>query len=121
MSKQGKSDKLFKQALMMELANQAGGASAMKMRDKPFKQALLMEAKALENGKPGNYPKGSLRAIAQALLFRASDGDVAAIREVADRLDGRVPQAVGGSDELGPQRITVTWRETPLEQSGSGS
>src|SRR5215831_118131 len=79
-----------------------------------FKQALVMETKALENSrKPANYPKGSLRSIAQALLFRAADGDIAAIREVADRIDGKVPQAVGGSDELAPQHITVSWRETP--------
>jgi hypothetical protein len=87
-------------------------------REKEFRQALILETRDLENRKkPANYPKGSLRAIAQALLFRASDGDVGAIREVADRIDGKVPQAVGGSDELGPQRITVTWRETPLEPS----
>jgi len=79
-----------------------------------FKQALVMEAKALENSKkPSSYPKGSLRAIAQALLFRASDGDIAAIREVAARIDGKVPQAIGGSNELGSQHITVSWRETP--------
>jgi len=82
-------------------------------RQREFKQALVMEAKSLENRKPGTYPKGSLRAIAQALLFRASDGDIAAIREVADRIDGKVPQAIGGSDELTPQRITVFWRDTP--------
>jgi hypothetical protein len=91
------------------------------MRNKQFKEALLMEAKALENGKPGKYPKGSLRAIAQALLFRASDGDVGAIREVADRIDGRVPHAVGGSDELGPQLIEVRWRETPEPAEPSGT
>ena len=79
-----------------------------------FKQALVMEAKALESSKkPATYPRGSLRSIAQALLFRAADGDIAAIREVADRIDGKVPQAIGGSDELTPQRITVFWRDTP--------
>ena len=82
-----------------------------------FKQALVMEAKALETRKPAIYPKGTLRSIAQALLFRAADGDIAAIREVADRIDGKVPQAIGGSDELAPQHITVHWRETPDQNS----
>ena len=69
----------------------------------------------LENGKPGNYPRGSLRSLAQALLFRGADGDVAAIREVADRIDGKVPQAIGGSDELAPTRITVCWASEQSE------
>ena len=29
---------------------------------------------------------------------------------IADRLDGKVPQPTGGSDELGPQRLHVSWR-----------
>jgi len=85
----------------------------MNHREKPFRQALWMEIKALDAGQTNNYPKGSLRSVAQALLFRAADGDIAAIREVADRIDGKVPQAIGGSDELAPQHITVSWRETP--------
>src|SRR5262245_65683768 len=86
----------------------------MKFREKPFRESLGLETKSLvSNRKPATYPKGSLRSIAQALLFRAADGDIAAIREVADRIDGKVPQAIGGSDELAPQHITVSWRERP--------
>ena len=85
----------------------------MNFREKPFREALWMEIKALDADQINNYPKGSMRSIAQALLFRAADGDIAAIREVADRIDGKVPQALGGSDELAPQHITVSWRETP--------
>lgn len=40
-----------------------------------------------------------LRDVAEALIKRAIDGDVPAIREVADRLDGKVPQAIEGSEE----------------------
>lgn len=35
-----------------------------------------------------------LRAVADALVTKAIEGDVPAIREIADRLDGKVPQAV---------------------------
>ena len=35
-----------------------------------------------------------LRKIAKGLIGRAAKGDIAAIREVANRLDGRPPQAV---------------------------
>ncbi len=40
-----------------------------------------------------------LRAVADALIEKAISGDVAAIKEVADRLDGKVPQGVIGGDE----------------------
>jgi hypothetical protein len=36
----------------------------------------------------------------EALFDKALDGDVAAMREIADRLDGKVPQGlIGGDDE----------------------
>jgi len=43
-----------------------------------------------------------LRAVADALIAKAVSGDVQAIKEVADRLDGKVPQAVVGDDEHDP-------------------
>lgn len=42
-----------------------------------------------------------LRRIADALIEKAAAGDVPAIKEVADRIDGKVPQALVG-DEDGP-------------------
>jgi hypothetical protein len=91
-------------------------------REREFRKALIMEAKALETGKaPGTYPRGSFRSIAQALLFRAADGDIAAIREFADRVDGRVPNAIVGSDEHPPAEIVVRWRETPEPTEPSGT
>jgi hypothetical protein len=38
--------------------------------------------------------------IAEALCKKAAEGDVQAAREIFDRVDGKVPVAVGGSDEL---------------------
>jgi len=43
-----------------------------------------------------------LRAVADALVLKAMGGDVAAIKEIADRLDGKVPQAVVGDDDHDP-------------------
>jgi hypothetical protein len=37
-----------------------------------------------------------MRRVARALIDKAMYGDVSAIKEVADRIDGRVPQLVGG-------------------------
>ncbi len=46
--------------------------------------------------------KTKLRAVADALVDKAMSGDVAAIKEVADRIDGKVPQALVGDDEFDP-------------------
>ena len=46
--------------------------------------------------------KTKLRAVADALVEQAMSGDVQAIKEVADRLDGKVPQGVIGGDEDDP-------------------
>lgn len=48
-----------------------------------------------------------LRDVADALVTKAMAGDVNAIKEVADRLDGKVAQAIVGDDEADPIR-TVT-------------
>ena len=62
-------------------------------RDKPFRAALMLEiAAAGENHK-------ALRAVARALVEKASTGDVQAIKEIGDRLDGKVPQGIVGGDE----------------------
>ena len=65
-------------------------------KDKPFRKALQMElAEAGENLK-------GLRVIARALLIKARDGEVAAIKEIADRLDGKPAQAIVGGGEDDP-------------------
>lgn len=56
----------------------------------------MMEALAAERGEECLAPKGSLRWNARQLL---EQGEVSAIRELADRLDGKVPQGVIGGDE----------------------
>ena len=48
-----------------------------------------------------------LRAVADALVDEAMNGNIAAIKEVADRLDGKVPQAVVGDDEHDPINLVA--------------
>lgn len=43
-----------------------------------------------------------LRCVADALVNKAMTGDVPAIKEIADRIDGKVPQAVIGDDDSDP-------------------
>ncbi len=56
----------------------------------------MIEMKAIEMGEETVAPVGSLRWNARQLLIK---GDVQAIKEVADRLDGKVPQGLIGGDE----------------------
>ena len=74
----------------------AGRPPGAENKDKPFRDALRMEALALTDGKVIKHQPGSLRWNAQRLLMM---GEVSSIREVADRLDGKVAQTITGKDE----------------------
>jgi len=52
-------------------------------KNKPWEEAIRME---LAHDRP------ALRRIAQALIKAASEGDVSAIKEFGDRIDGKVTQ-----------------------------
>lgn len=71
---------------------QSGNPSG-RVRSKPFSEALN---RALAQGDPER-----LRRLAEVLLDKAADGDMAAIKEVADRLDGKPAQSlsVGNEDD----------------------
>ena len=73
-------------------------------KDKPFREALRMELALLGEDDPK-----ALRGLARKLLATAAaDDGLAAIKEVADRLDGKPAQAVIGGEE-GDPAIAVTW------------
>lgn len=74
---------------------QAGksGNPGGKPKVKPFADALRMELAAV-----GDDQKG-LRMIAAKLIEKAAEGDMQAIKELADRVDGKVAQAIVGGDE----------------------
>ena len=78
-------------------------------RDKPFRDALRL---AIADSK-GNFRK--LRKIADALADKAMNGDVQAIKEVADRLDGKVAQAITGDDELDPIKVVSEIRHVIVD------
>jgi ribosomal protein S20 len=64
----------------------AGNANSGRRAEKPFRDALRLEiAEAGENSK-------ALRNIAKKLIAQAEAGDMQAIKEFADRLDGKAVQ-----------------------------
>lgn len=63
-------------------------------KEKSF--ANMLRIAISEAGEGGNT---KLREVAEALVTKGISGDVSAIKEIADRLDGKVPQAIVGDDE----------------------
>ena len=77
------------------------GNPAGRPKSKPFKDALQKALKAAEGD------KDLLEAVATALVGKAMMGDVPAIKELADRMDGKVSQPIEGDEDGSP--IVVTW------------
>ena len=66
-------------------------------KTKPFREAIQ---RALE---AAGDDKEMLRKVAAALVEKAMAGDIPAIKEIADRMDGKVAQAIIGGDEEDPE------------------
>lgn len=49
-----------------------------------------------------------LDRIAEAVAAKAEDGDIIAAKEIGDRLDGKVPQALTGEGG-GPIALGISW------------
>ena len=73
--------------------------------EKLFKGSLI---RAINRRDSGKDPQ-ALEKIADKLLDQAMKGEISAIKELADRLDGKPAQAiVGGDDDDNPLVITHT-------------
>ena len=80
----------------------AGGKVASPMRD-----ALDAElARASDDGE-GNKA-GVLQLIARKLATKALDGDLGAIREIFDRIDGKT--VAGSAREQAPGKVEMKWK-----------
>jgi hypothetical protein len=73
--------------------------SAGKKPDKYITDALRIELHQEALGCNGKMTK-KLRLLARKLIDRAIEGDVAAAKEVIDRVEGRVPQSVTTEGDL---------------------
>ena len=50
-----------------------------------------------------------MELVVSALIDRALDGDVPAIREIFDRMDGKT--ALGATNDDGPRKVTLEWKD----------
>lgn len=89
----------------------AGNKNSGSWSMKPFRDALRME---LANA--GDDHK-ALRMIASALIVKASEGDMQAIKELADRIDGKVPQAIVGDDDHDAISVVATIKRVIVDAS----
>lgn len=84
-------------------------------KEKSFANMLNIAIKEAIEGSD----KTKLRCVADALVDKAMGGDVQAIKEIADRLDGKVPQGViGGDDDDAPLAIIVKIGGNDASRSG---
>lgn len=86
---------------------QSGNPAGRKPR--PFEEALR---RALLRKDPKTKAI-ALDNLAKALIAKALEGDVPAIKEIADRSDGKVPQAMEHSgDDEHPIAFRLTWAQS---------
>lgn len=81
--------------------------SDRRLTEKPFADALRMEIAA------AGADHKKLRSIARALLSKAEEGDLQAIQQVADRLDGKPAQESTVTIE---KRDAFDWTREEIEQ-----
>lgn len=92
---------------------QSGNPGGAPKRAKIWREAINRAIKRREQDDPQ-----ALEKLADKLLAAVDAGDIAAIKELGDRVDGKVAQAIGGDDELGPIKniLEVSWKS---DDSGS--
>jgi hypothetical protein len=81
---------------------QSGNPGGRPLRDKIWREAIDRAIKRREQDDPQ-----ALEKLADSLLRKVAEGDVSAIKEFGDRLDGKVTQTIGGDPATGP--VLVGW------------
>ena len=72
-----------------------------------MRQAILHELHC-PPGDPGAPAADMLQQVARSLVQKAGQGDVSAIKEVLDRIDGKTLPGAPQSDD-GPTKVYVGW------------
>lgn len=94
---------------------QSGNPGGRPKRDKLWQTAIIRAIKRREETDPL-----ALEKLADKLLAGIDAGDVSAMKEFGDRVDGKVAQAIIGDDEADPVRIE-TIRNIIVDPRHAGS
>lgn len=77
--------------------------------DKPWKDAIRVAV----NRADGDGKK--LAKLAAKLVEEALGGNITAMQEIGNRLDGKPVQPVAGDDDAPPVRMVIEWASEPSE------
>ena len=75
-------------------------------QEKIWRDAIRRAVLRRVDGKTGPQ---ALERLADALVTSGLTGDVAATREIGDRLDGKPAQAIGGDADGAPVEMVIRW------------
>lgn len=89
-----------------------GSPTSGNKRDKLIRDALMIAVNRVQEGDPQGRKK--LAIAAAAVVEKAVEGDLAAFKEIADRIDGKAPQSVDVTTRH-EQPITE-WTDADLER-----
>jgi len=89
-----------------------GSPTSGNKRDKLVRDALMIAVNRVQEGDPQGRKK--LAIAAAAVVEKAVEGDLAAFKEIADRIDGKAPQSVDVTTRH-EQPITE-WTDADLER-----
>lgn len=77
--------------------------------DKLWRDAIQ---RAVKRRLAGEGDPQALDQLADKLVEKGLAGDIPAIKEIGDRLDGRPAQTIMGDDESGPIKMEITWAKS---------
>lgn len=92
---------------------QSGNPGGRPKTAKEFRDALMVALKRTDGDKV------KLAQVAEALVEEAIKGNVPAAKEIADRIDGKVPQGVAGPDGEGPLEVLHRIERVIVDPKGS--
>jgi hypothetical protein len=84
-----------------------------------MRKAILLELQC----EPGEADAGAtdkLRLIARRLVDKAAEGDIQAIKEVLDRIDGKSVPGPGDAEQ-GPRQVNIRWKNSASSSSTSAA
>jgi hypothetical protein len=70
---------------------------------------LMRDAIRVALHRPDEKGTKYIARVAEALVNKAVEGDVTAIKEINDRMDGKAVQPIAGADAESPVKLVIEW------------